>query len=77
MQINNCDLKPFFWTTFAVDAVPCRISFERGRERHFHFLAASVGSNGWILLAEELAVKQRHGIVRIAAPLAGSNVSSC
>ncbi|OWM89043.1 hypothetical protein CDL15_Pgr023889 [Punica granatum] len=55
------------------DAVPCRISFERGRERHFHFLAASVGSNGWILLAEELPLKPRHGVVRVAAPLASSN----
>lgn len=64
------------WVTFAVDAVPCRISFERGRERHFHFLAASLGSDGWILLAEELSLKQHHGVVRIAAPLAGSNVST-
>ncbi|KAK4757282.1 hypothetical protein SAY87_007409 [Trapa incisa] len=56
-----------------VDAVPCRISFERGRERHFYFLAASLGTYGWILLAEELPLKQYHGVVRIAAPLAGSN----
>nr|GEX78858.1 protein transparent testa 9 isoform X3 [Tanacetum cinerariifolium] len=37
-----------------VDAVPCRIAFERGKERHFSFLAISMGTSGWIILAEEL-----------------------
>ncbi|XP_077238440.1 CLEC16A-like protein isoform X3 [Tasmannia lanceolata] len=56
-----------------VDAVPCRIAFERGKERHFCFLAMSRGTSGWVLLAEELPLKQQFGIVRVAAPLAGSN----
>ncbi|XP_011016440.1 PREDICTED: uncharacterized protein LOC105119944 isoform X2 [Populus euphratica] len=56
-----------------VDAVPCRIAFERGKERHFCFLAISVGTSGWILLAEELPLKKHYGIIRIVAPLAGSN----
>ncbi|KAJ4845753.1 Protein TRANSPARENT TESTA 9 [Turnera subulata] len=56
-----------------VDAVPCRIAFERGKERHFFFLAVSVGISGWILLAEDLPLKQHYGIVRITAPLAGSS----
>lgn len=56
-----------------VDAVPCRISFERGRERNFFFLAISRGVSGWLLLAEELPLKQLYGVVRVAAPLAGSN----
>ncbi|KAJ6673150.1 PROTEIN TRANSPARENT TESTA 9 [Salix viminalis] len=56
-----------------VDAVPCRIAFERGKERYFCFLATSVGSSGWIILAEELPLKRHHGIIRIVAPLAGSN----
>ncbi|CAM0904983.1 unnamed protein product [Alopecurus aequalis] len=55
-----------------VDAVPCRIAFERGKERHFCFLAVSNGASGWILLLEELPLKQQHGIVRVTAPLAGA-----
>jgi protein CLEC16A len=58
----------------AVDAVPCRIAFERGKERHFCFLAISHGTTGWILLLEELPLKQQHGIVRVVGPLAGSDV---
>ncbi|XAR63754.1 hypothetical protein NMG60_11023808 [Bertholletia excelsa] len=56
-----------------VDAVPCRISFERGKERHFYFLALAVGISGWVILAEELPLKQQHGVVRVTAPLAGCN----
>ncbi|CAO2041874.1 unnamed protein product [Urochloa humidicola] len=56
-----------------VDSVPCRIAFERGKERHFCFLAISNGSSGWILLLEELPLKQERGIVRVMAPLAGSD----
>ena len=60
--------------SYAVDAVPCRIAFERGKERHFCFLAISLGESGWVVLAEELPLKQHYGVVRVAAPLAGSNV---
>lgn len=56
-----------------VDAVPCRIAFERGKERHFSFLAISMGTSGWIILAEELPQKPRYGIVRVVAPLSGCN----
>ncbi|XP_066348518.1 protein TRANSPARENT TESTA 9-like isoform X3 [Miscanthus floridulus] len=56
-----------------VDAVPCRIAFERGKERHFCFLAISHGTSGWILLLEQLPLKQERGIVRVMAPLAGSD----
>ncbi|GAB4838298.1 hypothetical protein Ancab_027826 [Ancistrocladus abbreviatus] len=31
-----------------VDAIPCRIAFERGKERHFSFLALSMGTSGII-----------------------------
>ncbi|KAB1204299.1 hypothetical protein CJ030_MR8G004629 [Morella rubra] len=55
------------------DALPCRIAFERGKERHFCFLAISMGASGWLVLAEELPLKQHFGVVRVAAPLAGSN----
>lgn len=58
----------------AVNAVPCRIAFERGKERHFCFLAISVGTSGWLVLAEELPLKKPYGIVRVAAPLSGCNV---
>lgn len=61
--------------SFSVDAVPCRIAFERGKERHFCFLAVSLGTSGWIVLAEELPFKPRYGVVRVVAPLAGCNVS--
>ncbi|XWS73298.1 hypothetical protein CRYUN_Cryun02cG0116300 [Craigia yunnanensis] len=56
-----------------VHALPCRIAFERGKERHFCFLAVSMGTLGWVLLAEELPLKQHYGVVRVAAPLAGTN----
>ncbi|XP_020235670.1 protein TRANSPARENT TESTA 9 [Cajanus cajan] len=56
-----------------VNAVPCRIAFERGKERHFCFLAISVGTSGWLVLAEELPMKKPYGVVRVAAPLAGCN----
>ncbi|CAL5184575.1 unnamed protein product [Lathyrus oleraceus] len=56
-----------------VNAVPCRIAFERGKERHFCFLAISVGTSGWLVLAEELPLKKPYGIVRVAAPLSGCN----
>lgn len=60
----------------SVGAIPCRIAFERGKERHFYFLALSVGSSGWLVLVEELPVKPGRGLVRVVAPLAGCNVSS-
>ncbi|XP_019197903.1 PREDICTED: uncharacterized protein LOC109191711 isoform X2 [Ipomoea nil] len=56
-----------------VDAVPCRIAFERGKERHFCFLAITAGISGWLVLAEELPQKPRFGLVRVIAPLAGCN----
>ncbi|KAI7730306.1 hypothetical protein M8C21_019899, partial [Ambrosia artemisiifolia] len=56
-----------------VDAVPCRIAFERGKERHFSFLAVSMGISGWILLVEEWPQKPNYGTVRVIAPLAGCN----
>ncbi|KAE9601632.1 hypothetical protein Lalb_Chr13g0299881 [Lupinus albus] len=56
-----------------VNAVPCRIAFERGKECHFCFLAISLRSSGRLVLAEELPLKKTHGVVRVAAPLAGCN----
>ncbi|KAH1232134.1 Protein TRANSPARENT TESTA 9 [Glycine max] len=56
-----------------VNAVPCRIAFERGKERHFCFLAISAGTSGWLVLAEELPMKKLYGVIRVAAPLAGCN----
>jgi protein CLEC16A len=70
-----CDTLNVYLAVLAVDAVPCRIAFERGKERHFCFLALSDGTTGWILLLEELPLKQERGIVRVSAPLAGSDVS--
>ncbi|KAJ7979394.1 Protein CLEC16A like [Quillaja saponaria] len=56
-----------------VNAVPCRIAFERGRERHLWILAISMGTSGWLILAEELPLKQHFGVVQVTAPLAGCN----
>lgn len=55
------------------NSVPCRIAFERGKEHHLKFLAVSRGTSGWILLSEESPLKPRSGIVRVTAPLAGSD----
>ena len=67
-------VKSLWSLLYAVDAVPCRIAFERGKERHFCVLAISVGASGWILLAEELPLKKHYGIIRVVAPLASSDV---
>ncbi|XP_073052469.1 protein TRANSPARENT TESTA 9-like isoform X1 [Primulina eburnea] len=56
-----------------VEALPCRIAFERGKERHFRFLSITMGTSGWLVLAEELPMKQGYGVVRVVAPLAGCN----
>ncbi|XP_073151832.1 protein TRANSPARENT TESTA 9 isoform X2 [Henckelia pumila] len=58
-----------------VDALPCRIAFERGKERHFRFLSVTMGTSGWLVLAEELPMKQGYGVVRVVAPLAGCNIT--
>ncbi|KAL1819918.1 hypothetical protein ACET3Z_014787 [Daucus carota] len=70
--VDNIGPKPSTELSLA-DAVPCKIAFERGKERHFFFLAISLGSSGWVVLAEELSSKVRRGVVRIIAPLAGCN----
>ncbi|KAH9297321.1 hypothetical protein KI387_029003 [Taxus chinensis] len=54
------------------NALPCRIAFERGKERPFSFLAVAKGKSGSLLLAEEVPLKPQRGIVRVVAPLAGS-----
>uniref|UniRef100_A0A1J3E733 Protein CLEC16A-like protein n=1 Tax=Noccaea caerulescens TaxID=107243 RepID=A0A1J3E733_NOCCA len=54
-----------------VGSVPCRISFERYKERKFLLLALSSGVSGWIVLAEKSPSKPDHGTVRVTAPLAG------
>ncbi|KMT03645.1 hypothetical protein BVRB_8g189840 [Beta vulgaris subsp. vulgaris] len=56
-----------------VDAIPCRIAFERGKERYVWLQAVSMGTSGWIVLVEELPLRQNVGIVRVVAPLAACN----
>lgn len=55
------------------DAIPCRIAFEKGKERSVYLLVCSKGTAGWVLLAEDVPLKPRRGIVRVIAALAGSN----
>ncbi|XP_047959769.1 protein TRANSPARENT TESTA 9-like isoform X1 [Salvia hispanica] len=70
--LNLPELKPNAEINL-VGAISCRIAFERGKERHFLFLALSMSSCGWLVLAEELPVKPGRGLVRVVAPLAGCN----
>ncbi|KAL9260647.1 TRANSPARENT TESTA 9-like protein [Drosera capensis] len=53
--------------------IPCIIAFEKGKERHFRFLAFSLGTSGWLVLGEDLPVGRELGVVRVVAPLAGCN----
>lgn len=69
-MIQKNDIVPII----AADTVPCRIAFERGKERHFRFLAVSAGTSGWLILAEEIPLRKDFGVVRVCAPLAGCNV---
>ncbi|KAH9619388.1 hypothetical protein KSS87_021758 [Heliosperma pusillum] len=55
------------------DAIPCRIAFERGKERYVWFQAVSMGTGGWVMLLEELPLRQNVGVVRVVAPLAACN----
>ncbi|KAL0410265.1 UNVERIFIED_CONTAM: protein TRANSPARENT TESTA 9 [Sesamum latifolium] len=57
-DVNPPGVKPNTEINLA-DAVPCRIAFERGKERHFHFVALSMGTSGWLVLAEELPMISR------------------
>ncbi|KAL2930168.1 Protein TRANSPARENT TESTA 9 [Bienertia sinuspersici] len=57
-----------------VDAVPCRIAFERGKERYVWLQAVTMGTFGWIVLTEELPLRQSVGIVRVVAPLSACDV---
>ncbi|KAJ1400641.1 CLEC16A/TT9, N-terminal [Sesbania bispinosa] len=56
-----------------VNAMPCIVAFERGKERHLFFLAISLGISGCLVLAEELPSKKSYGVIRAVAPLAGCN----
>ncbi|CAI5969877.1 unnamed protein product [Closterium sp. NIES-65] len=66
------------------DAIPCRVAFERGKEKHVLLLVASSAANGWVLLAEPPAgmtakaavAEGATGVVRVVAPLAGCQVNT-
>lgn len=55
------------------DAMPCKVSFERGKERQVHLVVVSGGISGSLLLIEGIAFKQNRGVIRVTAPLAGSD----
>lgn len=55
------------------DAIPCRIAFERGKERAVYLLVFSKGTAGWLMLAEDVPLRPRRGVLRVIAALAGSN----
>eukprot|EP01018_Ginkgo_biloba_P016707 Gb_04682 [translate_table: standard] len=54
------------------DAIPCRIAFEEGKERHVYMLAIVMGRYGWLLLSQEVLAKPHRGVVFAIAPLAGT-----
>lgn len=56
--------------------MPCRVAFERGKERHVHLVAVLAETSGSLLLIEDVSIKQRRGVIRVTAPLVGSDVSS-
>lgn len=55
------------------DAMPCRVAFERGKERHVHLVAVLAETSGSLLLIEDVSIKQRRGVIRVTAPLVGSD----
>ena len=44
-----CDTLNVYRDVLAVDAFPCRMAFERGKEREFCFLVVSNEISGWII----------------------------
>lgn len=60
---------------FAVeDAMPCKVAFERGKERHVHLVVVLGETAGSLLLIEDVSIKKRRGVIRVTAPLVGSDV---
>ncbi|KAL3683721.1 hypothetical protein R1sor_001743 [Riccia sorocarpa] len=55
-------------------AMPCRVAFERGKERSVFLLVVHKESDAasWLILADESPSRNGSGIVRVIAPLAGS-----
>ncbi|KAJ7522980.1 hypothetical protein O6H91_18G033200 [Diphasiastrum complanatum] len=54
------------------DAMPCRVSFERGKEKAVYLLVATWDTSGSLILAESTSSNLSRGIIRLIAPLAGS-----
>ncbi|EFJ34924.1 hypothetical protein SELMODRAFT_405955 [Selaginella moellendorffii] len=52
----------------SVDALPCRIAFERGKERDMYLVPTVSFTAGWLVLADGVSPK---GVIRVIAPLAG------
>lgn len=71
--MSNSDL---LWSVAAEDAMPCRVAFERGKERHVHLVVVLGETSGSLLLIEDISIKQRSGVIRVIAPLVGSDVSN-
>ncbi|KAG0577452.1 hypothetical protein KC19_5G157100 [Ceratodon purpureus] len=55
------------------DAMPCRVAFERGKERQVHLLVVLGETTGSLLLIEDISIKKRRGMIRVTAPLVGSD----
>eukprot|EP00897_Mesotaenium_endlicherianum_P003075 jgi/Mesen1/2796/ME000170S01896 len=53
------------------DAMPCKVAFERGKERAVLLLVSSEAALGCLLLAETLP-RPHEVVIRVVAPLAGS-----
>ena len=53
------------------EAAPCRVSFERGSERHVSLMAVVDGAAGWLLLLEASAAGLRAEVSAVTAAGAG------
>jgi hypothetical protein len=72
-DVNVCFV--FVWVA-AKDAMSCRVAFERGKERQVHLLVVVGETTGSLLLVEDISIKQHRGMIRVTAPLVGSDVSN-
>lgn len=54
--------------------MPCRVAFERGKERQVRLIVVLGETTGSLLLVEDSSIRQDRGVIRVTAPLVGSDV---
>lgn len=53
--------------------MPCRVAFERGKERQVRLIVVLGETTGSLLLVEDSSIRQDRGVIRVTAPLVGSD----